>query len=98
MHTFKLLPLLLLLMPALLGGAPERGVILELDREHYSLTARDLDAKVEGPTLRVVLGSPAHPTPAGEFPVHLAVRNPSWQPGPFARAQGAEPEPPSNRG
>ena len=97
MRIFRLFPLLLL-MPLLLAGARERGVVLELDREHYSLTARDLDHQLDGPTLRVVLGSPAHPTPSGEFRVHTAVRNPGWQPGPFARALGAEPEPPSDRG
>jgi hypothetical protein len=97
MPIFRLLPLLLL-TPLLLAGARERGVVLELDREHFSLTARDLDHQLDGPTLRVVLGSPAHPTPSGEFPVWTAVRNPGWWPGPFARALGAEPEPPSDRG
>jgi hypothetical protein len=97
MRTVGLLSLLLL-MPLLLAGARDRGVVLELDREHFSLTARDLHHQVEGPTLRVVLGSPAHPTPAGEFPVYAAVRNPGWEPGPYARALGAKPEPPSDRG
>lgn len=97
MRIFRLLSLLLL-MPLLMAGARERGVVLELDRDEFSLTARDLDHQLEGPTLRVVLGSPAHPTPSGEFPVHAAVLNPGWKPGPFARALGAEPEPPSDRG
>ena len=97
MRTFRLISLLLL-VPLLLAGARERGVVLELDREHFSLTARDLDHQVDGPTLRVVLGSPAHPTPSGEFPVYAAVRNPGWYPGAFARGLGAEPEPPSDRG
>jgi hypothetical protein len=97
MRTFRPISLLLL-MPLLLAGARERGVVLELDREHFSLTARDLDHQVEGPTLRVVLGSPAHPTPSGEFRVYTAVRNPAWHPGPIARGLGAEPEPPSDRG
>jgi hypothetical protein len=97
MRMFKLLPLLLL-APLLLGGARERGVLLELDRAHFSLTARDLDHGVEGPTLRVVLGSPAHPTPAGEFPVYAAVRNPGWTPGAIARSLGAQPVLPSDQG
>jgi hypothetical protein len=97
MRIFRPLSLLLL-MPLLLAGARDRGVVLELDREHFSLTARDLHHQVEGPTLRVVLGSPAHPTPSGEFQVHAAVLNPGWRPGPNARALGARPQPPSDRG
>lgn len=97
MRTLQLFTLLLV-SPLLLAGASERGVLLELDRESYSLTARDLDDGVEGPTLRVVLGSPAHPTPAGEFPVYGAVRHPGWKPGALARSLGARPVPPSDRG
>jgi hypothetical protein len=86
------------LLPFLLAGTSDRGVVLELDLEQFSLTARDLDHGVEGPTLRVVLGSPAHPTPSGAFSVYTAVRNPGWKPGAFARSLGARSVPPSNQG
>ena len=67
--TMRIPNLLLItaLAPFLLAGTAERGVVLELDREQFSLTARDLDHGIEGPTLRVVLGSPAHPTPTGGY-------------------------------
>ncbi|MDH3519828.1 MAG: L,D-transpeptidase [Myxococcales bacterium] len=97
MRTHRSLTLLFLL-PLLVAGMRERGVVLELDRAQFSLTARDLDAGVEGPTLRVALGSPAHPTPTGEYSAYSVVRNPAWTPGAFARAFGAEPLPPSQRG
>lgn len=92
------LALLLLLGPGLLAGSRDPGLLIELDRESYSLVARDLAAGVDGPQLRVVLGSPAHPTPSGAFPLHEVVRNPGWHPGRIARAWGAEPAPPSEDG
>jgi hypothetical protein len=90
--------LFLLLVPVLTAGLPDRGLVLELDRETFQLTARDLAQGVKGPTLPVVLGSPAHPTPAGEFPIYSVVRNPGWTPGPYARSLGARPVPPSSNG
>lgn len=90
--------LLFALVPLLLGGARDPGLLLELDREHFVLTARDLRGDVEGPTLRVVTGSPAHPTPEGVFPIFNVVRNPGWKPGETARRLGAEEIPPSRRG
>lgn len=96
-HQRQLL-LLAIFAPLLLGGAGERGVLLQLDRAHFTLTARDLDRETTGPTLRVALGSPAHPTPSGEFPAYRVVLNPGWKPGPVARALGAKPVPPSARG
>lgn len=93
--------LLGLLVPLLAAASPDgrdRGVVIELDREAFSLVARDLATGVEGPALRVALGSPAHPTPSGAFPLRVVVRNPGWQPGAIARARGATPEPPSREG
>lgn len=83
-----------------LGGAsgPDPGILLELDREHFALAARDLRDGADGPALRVALGSPAHPTPAGEFPLHRVLRNPAWKPGTEARARGARPIPASTDG
>lgn len=90
--------LLLLLSPLLLASDADPGLLLELDREHFTLTARDLRGGVEGPTLRVVTGSPAHATPTGSFPVYTVVRNPGWQPGETARDLGARPVAPSDGG
>jgi len=90
-----------ILAPLLAAASPEgadRGVLIELDRGAFSVVARDLAAGVRGPELRVALGSPAHPTPAGAFPLRVVVRNPAWKPGAIARARGATPEPPSREG
>ena len=90
--------LLALALPWLMASAADRGVVLELDRDRYTLSARDVAHDIVGPTLRVVLGSPGHPTPPGEYPIHEVVFNPGWYPGDFARAQGARALPPSKAG
>jgi hypothetical protein len=82
----------------LLGASGDPGVLLELDRDAYLVLARDLRAGVSGPALRVAVGSPAHPTPTGSFPLREVVHNPGWVPGPNARRNGARPEPPSLEG
>ncbi len=93
--SLLLLALLLPLQAEVALGDPERerdqGILLELDRETFQLTARDLRDDVTGPQLRVVLGSPAHPTPTGSFPLYQVIRSPEWVPGEEARARGAEP-------
>ena len=94
----KLLLLLMALVPLLVAGSADRGVVLELDRERFELTARDLADGTEGPSFQVVLGSPSHPTPSGEFPLYTVVLNPGWSPGAFARSQGARPSNPSPDG
>ena len=90
--------LLLVLLPLLLGGTRDPGLLLELDRERFSLTVRDLRSELQGPTLRVAMGSPAHPTPSGEFPLYTVVRNPGWKPGAYARSLGARKVSPSDQG
>jgi hypothetical protein len=89
---------LLFFAPFWVAGSNDPGLLLELDRNTYELRARDLATGVEGPPLRVVLGSPAHPTPSGVFPLRIVVRNPGWNPGEVARASGALPVPPSSGG
>ncbi len=100
MRSMRWVPtlLLLLLVPLALGGTPDPGVLLVLDRDRFEVQARDLATGADGPHLRLVLGSPAHPTPAGEFALHNVVRNPGWKPGPIARSRGARPVPPSSQG
>ena len=76
----------------------EPGIVLTVVKDDFVLSAYDEQDAAQGPRLRVVLGSPAHPTPSGVFPLRQVVRNPSWRPGPIARGEGATPEPPSSRG
>jgi hypothetical protein len=90
--------LLIALAPALTASAPDPGVLLEVDLARFSLHTRDLSSAVPGPTLRVAVGSPAHPTPTGEFRPVRVVRNPSWVPGDHARRLGARALPPSGDG
>lgn len=89
---------LLALLPLLLAGSRDPGVVFDLDRETFVLQATDLSDGTQGPRLRVVIGSPAHPTPAGDFPVYNVVRGPGWRPGETARRYGALPMEPSTRG
>lgn len=100
MRRFELPLLLVLLCAPLLVASSGRdpGVVLELDRDGYVVVARDLRTGIAGPPVRVALGSPAQPTPAGSFVLREVVRNPDWDPGPTARAAGARYEPPSEDG
>jgi hypothetical protein len=88
----------LLCVPCLIAGSADPGVLLELDRQAFEVRARDLASGAVGPSLRVVLGSPAHPTPSGSYPLYVVVRNPGWNPGAFARSVGAHEVPPSAKG
>jgi hypothetical protein len=96
--------LLGLLAPLLVAGAvvagdpPDPGVVLEEDLGSYTLHARDLASSSLGPTLRVVIGSPSHPTPTGVFQPARLVRHPGWSPGPIARSLGGSARPPSSSG
>jgi hypothetical protein len=89
---------LLLALPGLLGSGRDPGILLELDRATFELSARDLRGEADGPRIPVVLGSPLHPTPAGEFPLYQVIETPEWQPGPEARAAGARPATASSQG
>jgi lipoprotein-anchoring transpeptidase ErfK/SrfK len=89
---------LLVCLPWLVASTSDPGVLLELDLDAYQVRVRDLATGLEGPQLRVVLGSPAHPTPSGDYPLNVVVRNPGWKPGATARSYGARPVPPSARG
>jgi hypothetical protein len=92
------LALILLGMPVLIGTRSDPGLLIEIDLARFSLSSRDLSAGSAGPALRVAVGSPAHPTPTGEFrPLHV-VRNPGWMPGPHARRLGARARRPSGDG
>jgi len=90
--------LIALVVPVLLGSARDPGVLIEVDLERFSLESRDLAAGAVGPALRVAVGSPAHPTPTGEFRPRRVVRNPGWWPGPHARRLGARARRPSREG
>jgi len=81
-----------------IGAATDPGILLELDRARFEIRVRDLRDEREGPPLRVVIGSPAHPTPAGTFPLYQVVRNPRWTPGEIAAHRGAHEIPASSEG
>ena len=89
---------LVLCLPFLVASGGDPGLLLELDRERFEVRARDLATGAESPAFPVVLGSPTHPTPSGEYPLRVVVRNPGWTPGEIARARGARPVPPSSHG
>jgi hypothetical protein len=88
MRRIAALLLALCAMPWLCA-ASDPGVRLELDLARFEVHARDLRDGASGPVAPVVIGSPAHPTPTGSFPIHRVVRNPRWTPGAIARARGA---------
>ena len=89
---------LALLLPLLVAGNADPGLLIELDRARFEVRVRDLASGELGPQLAVVLGSPSHPTPSGDFPLHVVVRHPGWRPGAVARERGAQPFPPSDAG
>jgi L,D-transpeptidase-like protein len=90
--------LIALMLPLLLGSAGDPGVLIEVDLDRFMLLSRDLAADEIGPALRVAVGSPAHPTPTGEFHPREVVRNPGWFPGAHARRLGARARRPSSDG
>lgn len=79
------------------AGPGDAGIELEIDRATSVLRARDARSGEAGPSLPVVVGSPAHPTPIGRFRAGRVILRPSWTPGPAAREAGAEPAEPSLR-
>jgi hypothetical protein len=88
-----------LAITSLLGVAgSDPGILLVLDRERFELRVSDERDGAPGPDLSVALGSPAHPTPKGVFRLREIILKPAWTPGPTARAQGAEPLPPTPSG
>src|SRR5262245_37505096 len=98
MRRVPALLLLLLLSAVSLGAVSDPGILLELDLARFEVQARDLRDDRAGPALRVVIGSPSHPTPAGNFAIHQVVRNPRWTPGEIARKRGAQEKPASSDG
>jgi len=74
------------------------GIRFELDRESYRVRVVDLASGEAGPEVPVAIGSPAHPSPKGEFRVWQVVHDPAWNPGQTARSLGARRVPPSPDG
>jgi hypothetical protein len=77
---------------------PDPGLLIDLDRIHYRVSVWDLRSGQAGPTVPVVLGSPANPTPTGSYPLSWVILVPAWHPGPAAIAAGARPEAASTEG
>jgi len=83
------------------GKEPTRGdpgIRFELDRQTYRVHVVDLASGEAGPEVPVAIGSPAHPSPRGEFRVWQVVHDPAWNPGQTARSLGARRVPPSPDG
>ena len=70
------------------GGDP--GIRFELDRTAYLVHVIDLKSGDVGPEIPVAIGSPAHPSPTGEFRVWQVVHDPAWNPGRTAKSLGAK--------
>ncbi len=94
--------ILVLVASALVAGgtnaADDPGLLLELDRGRFEVVALDRRSGDLGPRIRVVLGSPAHDTPSGDYPIGRIILNPSWRPSDEAMAAGAKPASPSTTG
>lgn len=65
------------------------GIRFELDRDTYRVHVVDLASGEAGPEIPVAIGSPAHPSPHGEYRVWQVVHDPAWNPGRTARSLGA---------
>jgi hypothetical protein len=82
----------------LFGITSDPGILIDVDLEQFRLLSRDLADDAPGPAAAIAVGSPSHPTPAGEFRPVQVVRNPSWMPGAHARRLGARARRPSSDG
>jgi hypothetical protein len=80
------------------SGRRDPGIRFELDRETYRVHVVDLASGEAGPEVPVAIGSPAHPSPRGEYRVWQVVHDPAWNPGRTARSMGAQRVPPSPDG
>lgn len=94
----SLLVLVLVSSVAREARAGDSGLLLSVNRGGTTLTARDLEHGVAGPSLPILVGSTEHPTPRGAFALRTVIRNPRYTPGREARARGAEPVSPSSDG
>ena len=89
---------LIALLPLLCAGGKDPGILIDVDLDEFRVETRDLRTGEAGPSLPIVIGSPAHPTPPGSYRAYKLIRNPGWKPGAVARSFGATPEPPSIHG
>ena len=80
------------------SGRRDPGIRFELDRATYRVHVVDLASGEAGPEVPVAIGSPAHPSPQGEYRLWQVVHDPAWNPGQTARAMGARRMPPSPDG
>jgi lipoprotein-anchoring transpeptidase ErfK/SrfK len=80
------------------ASRPDPGIRFVIDRETFRVHVVDLRSGDRGPEIPVAIGSPAHPSPSGEFKVRQVVHDPAWNPGRTAKAQGARRVPPSPDG
>lgn len=71
-------------------GRRDPGIRFEIDRSAYRVHVVDLASGEQGPEIPVAIGSPAHPSPTGEFKIWQVVHDPAWNPGRTAKALGAQ--------
>jgi len=74
-----------------------RPILIEVSLADGTFQASDITRGTRGATIsaQVATGSPAFPTPPGQYSPKRLILNPQWQPGAFARANGAERMPAS---
>lgn len=67
-------------------------ILVEVSLADGTFQASDITRGTQGATIsaQVATGSPAFPTPRGDYSPSRLILNPQWQPGVFARANGAE--------
>jgi hypothetical protein len=94
-HARWFAALCLLALPSVSTAGEDPGLVIELDRGAYKGRVRDERSGEQGPEFSIALGSPARPTPDGQFPIAWVILQPSWHPSPGAWAAGARPEPSS---
>lgn len=75
------------------SGGRDPGIRFEIDRESYRVHVVDLASGEQGPEIPVAIGSPAHPSPTGQFRVRQVIHDPAWNPGQTARSLGARKVP-----
>ena len=90
-----LLVWLCVVLPGAGVAGRDPGLVIEIDRSRYEVRLRDERGGLDGPRVRVVLGSPARATPTGEHRAGRVILNPAWRPSDEALAAGARPLPPS---
>ena len=89
--------LLLLVSSTLIGWSERTPILVEVSLADGTFQASDIRRGSAGATIsaQVAVGSPRFPTPPGHYSPRRLILNPQWQPGAFARSNGAQSMPAS---